>query len=79
MAYRSLYLFFRLGKNNGRRDLSINIRPSFGVLLETSISRISQNLSFWPNVALKLAKKMSLKLRRHADSKVPFHELTIRV
>lgn len=68
VAYCGLYLFFRLGKNNCRWYLSINIRPSFGVLLKSSISRVSQNLGFWPNMALKVAKKMRLKLQRHACS-----------
>lgn len=60
MKYRALYLFLRPGKNNGCRDLSINIRPSFGVLLKASISRVSQDLEVRPDVALKVVKKMSL-------------------
>lgn len=60
VEYRALYLFLRLGKNDGCRDLSINIRPSFGVLLKASISRVSQDLEVRPDVALKLAKKLRL-------------------
>lgn len=69
VIYGGLYLFFRFGKNDGRRYFSINIRPSCGLLLNTSISQVSQNLGFRPKVALKLAKKMSVELRRRACSK----------
>lgn len=60
MEYRALYVFLRLGKNDGYRNLSINIRPSLGVLLKANISRVGQDLKVRTDVALKLAKKMSL-------------------
>lgn len=87
VTYRALYLFLRSGKNDGCWGLTIDIRPSLGVLLEASISWVGQNLDTWPNVALEFAKKMSVELRRHAGSKtqeagfgqVTLHDLTVRL
>lgn len=71
MTYCVLYLFFRSGQNDGCRDLSIDIRPSLGILLKSSIIRVGQDLDVRAKVALKLAEKMRVELWRHSGPRQP--------
>lgn len=54
MSYGALYLLFQSGENNGCWDLSIDIRPSLGILLKASITLVGQYLETRARLALKL-------------------------